>query len=162
METLFGWLIYLAPTILAWYRQRQGLPIVTTVGSIALFNVLLGWTGIGWLLSLANALGYNPIAQFAPKLAQFLIDHGFAQTPGHNAPPPGPNASPGAPGPGQVTCGQCSGAGTMTCSTCNGRGNWYEQPQLAAGSPEHKSCGACIGSGRIRCQYCGGSGRITV
>jgi hypothetical protein len=158
---LLAWLIYLAPTALAWYRQREGQPIVGTLGMIAFINVVLGWTGVGWLLALANALGYNPVAQIAPKIAKFYSTGAPPGSPpnfGQGAPP----GQGGPTAPGQVTCGQCGGGGTMTCSTCGGRGNWYEQPQLATGSAEHKSCGACIGSGRIRCQYCGGSGRITV
>ena len=147
---IIGWIIYFAPTGIAWYRQREGQPIVGTVVMIGFINFFLGWTGIGWLLALANALGYNPVAQFAPKLAKFLVDNGFAQNPGQGAPPP--NAPQGGPAtPGQATCGQCGGSGTLPCSTCNGRGNWYEQPQLATGTAEHKSCGACTGSGRIRC-----------
>jgi hypothetical protein len=154
------WVVYFSPTAIAWYRRRQGLPIVGTLGMIAVMNIVFGFTIVGWVLALANALGMNPIMRIAPAIAKFY---------GTGAPPGPPNPGQGGPtgqggpmGPGQVTCGQCGGGGTMTCSTCGGRGNWYEQPQLATGSAEHKSCGACIGSGRIRCQYCGGSGRITV
>jgi hypothetical protein len=41
---------YMAPTIIAYSRK------VKNVGSIAVINVMLGWTFIGWVIALAWSL----------------------------------------------------------------------------------------------------------
>ena len=41
--------IYLAPTIVASVRKHDQLPMVVVI------NVLLGWTGLGWLIALVWA-----------------------------------------------------------------------------------------------------------
>lgn len=45
---VFG--VYFLPLIVAWRRH------VVNVGSVAVINVLLGWTLIGWVVALAMAL----------------------------------------------------------------------------------------------------------
>jgi hypothetical protein len=54
MSTLIGILIliaiYLIPTWIAWARHHQ-------VGMVAVPNILLGWTVIGWAVALAIACG---------------------------------------------------------------------------------------------------------
>jgi hypothetical protein len=145
-------LAYFAPTLLAWYRVRNGLPISGTLRQLAISNLLIAWTVVGWFLVLANALGYNPV----PHVAKWYVKT-FGTQPGGPMPPPKQDAPAGS---GQSTCGQCGGSGSMSCSTCNGRGSWYEPPTTATGSSELKHCGACTSSGRIRCTYCGGSGRV--
>ena len=42
--------LYLAPTIVAWIRHHQ-------TGMVAIINVFLGWTIIGWVVALAIACG---------------------------------------------------------------------------------------------------------
>jgi len=42
---LFGLLVYFAPTIVSYYRN-------TLSTSLVIVNVLVGWTGIGWLACL--------------------------------------------------------------------------------------------------------------
>jgi hypothetical protein len=41
--------VYLLPTMVAYYRS------VPNVGSIAVVNLFLGWTLIGWVVALAMA-----------------------------------------------------------------------------------------------------------
>jgi hypothetical protein len=40
---LFCWAFYFVPSMIAWTRKHRSLPAI-----IAL-NILLGWTGIGWI-----------------------------------------------------------------------------------------------------------------
>ncbi len=42
--------LYLLPVLIGWARQVPGL------GRLAVLDVMLGWTGIGWLLALLTAL----------------------------------------------------------------------------------------------------------
>jgi hypothetical protein len=42
--------LYLLPTIVAWSRHHQ-------TAMVAVLNVFLGWTIIGWIISLAIAFG---------------------------------------------------------------------------------------------------------
>jgi hypothetical protein len=150
MRGLIFWSLYFAPTLIAWFRVRQGKPLVNTLRQNFFFNFLLGWTVVGWLLVLANAFGLNPVAWLAPRLVKVL--------------PTGPagNTSPGAPSSSQTTgapCSQCQGSGSLTCSSCAGRGSWYDPPQGEQGTAQLRTCPACVSSGRLRCTYCGGSGR---
>ena len=147
------WLIYFAPTLVAWYRVRQGGAIVGRLGGIALINLLIGWTVIGWFLMLANAFGVNPVAWFVLRFGHHLTTSGPAPTGGQDNFP----ASATATG---VACGQCGGSGSVMCSSCGGRGSWYNAPTGAAGVAQLQTCGACTSSGRLRCPYCGGSGRV--
>ena len=41
--------VYLAPTLIGWARN------VPHLGSIAVINVALGWTLVGWVIALAMA-----------------------------------------------------------------------------------------------------------
>ena len=45
-EMIGALLVYLAPAVIALLRRHQ------SVGAIFLLNLLLGWTGIGWLVAL--------------------------------------------------------------------------------------------------------------
>src|SRR5438132_8528743 len=56
------WVIYFAPTLIAWFRNRRGKPVFGSIGQIFVLNLLLGWTVVGWILTLANAFGLNPVA----------------------------------------------------------------------------------------------------
>jgi hypothetical protein len=156
MDTIFNGIdgilsiaFYMLPTIIAWYRQKQGKSIVIPFGLLFCLNFFVGWTIVGWFLALANALGFNPVAAIVPSLVKHLPASG-----------PGPGVpQAGSAGGGAVPCGQCGGTGSTTCSSCGGRGNWFEAPTGATGSGEQRSCSACIGSGRLRCVTCGGTGR---
>lgn len=41
--------LYFLPTIVAWRRK------VPNVGSVAVINIFLGWTFVGWVVALAMA-----------------------------------------------------------------------------------------------------------
>ena len=149
LRGLILWLMYLAPTLIAWYRARSGKPVVGSILGLFLFNLFLGWTVVGWFLSLANAFGRNPVAWVARRAVKVL--------------PSGPpvNTFGAAPASsGLRACSPCGATGQMMCSTCGGRGSWYDPPQGEYGTAQLRSCGACSSSGRIRCTYCGGSGQV--
>jgi hypothetical protein len=145
------WLSYFAPSLIAWHRVKNGKPIVGSIGSIVVINFLIGWTVVGWLVMLANAFGYNPVAWFVLRYGKHLTTSA-----------PGPAGSQGGLPPSgtppATLCGQCSGSGFIKCSTCSGRGSWYNPPSGESGVAQLQTCTACSSSGRLRCPYCGGSG----
>lgn len=145
--------IYLAPFLIAWYRQRRGKPIVLNLPQIFLLNFFLGWTVVGWLLALCAAFNQNPVAWVVLRIAKFFPAGGLS------AMPPQPFSS--SPQMAAV-CSLCQGSGTMMCSYCGGRGSWYDAPTTATGVAQLSTCGSCVSSGRLRCGSCGGSGRIVI
>ena len=142
------WFMYFLPTIVAWVRLRMGKQLPLSLGQIALFNLLLAWTIVVWILLMLNAFGLNPVPWVAIKVAKLLPASGPA---GPITPQGGSFSSQG----GQV-CGQCGGSGSVMCSQCQGRGSWYTQPTHADEISQMQTCGYCMSSGRIRCPYCGG------
>ena len=149
METLSFLALYMLPSMIAWYRQKQGKSIVLPFRTLVFFNFLIGWTIVGWFLSLANALGYNPVASIVPSLIRYLPTSG----PVANVP------QGGSPGAGPSACGQCGGSGKMSCSMCYGRGSWYDPPQGESGTAQLRTSGTCLSSGHITCVSCSGTGR---
>jgi hypothetical protein len=149
MEGLSFFALYMLPSMIAWYRRKQGKSIALPFRTLVFFNFFAGWTIVGWFLSLANALGYNPVASVVPSLIRYLPSSG----PVANVP------QGGSPGPVSSPCGQCGGTGRMPCSSCGARGSWYDPPQGASGAAELRTCGACLSSGRVSCVSCGGTGR---
>lgn len=112
INALTFWLSYFAPSLIAWYRARNGKPIIGSVGFIVVINFLIGWTVVGWLVMLANALGYNPVAWFVLHYGKHLTTSRAA----------GPSSQGGLPPSGTrsaVLCGQCGGTGYVRCSSCN-------------------------------------------
>jgi Superinfection immunity protein len=77
---LFGLALYLIPTIIAVIRK------VPNIGSVAVINIFLGWSVVGWVVALAMA------ARSQPQPTQVQV---FQQ-----APPPGAPSGP-PPGPRQ-------------------------------------------------------------
>jgi len=152
INALFFWLLYFAPSLIAWYRKKNGKPMALSFGQIVLFNLMLGWTVVGWFLMLAAALGYNPVAWFVLRFGKYLTTSGPAMSAAQAGAPSGSSSG--------GTCGQCGGSGSMMCSSCNGRGSWYNQPTGEHGVAQLQTCSACMSGGRIRCAYCGGSGRV--
>lgn len=68
---------WLLPTIIA---ASRGMP---NVGSVAVVDILLGWTVIGWIVALAMACGSRPRAlPYWPTAHQLGLD-GRCITPGH-------------------------------------------------------------------------------
>lgn len=52
MGIVIGIALYILPSIIAATRSEK-----VNVGSIVVINLLLGWTVIGWIISLAMAVG---------------------------------------------------------------------------------------------------------
>ena len=103
-------LAYLLPVLVGWARH------VPDIGAVAVINILLGWTLVGWALALALALRTvhtgNPIVQVvqnlqsAPPRSTSLPSAGWDGPPGppphrprHAAPPL--NLPPGPAGSGE-------------------------------------------------------------
>ena len=93
--------LYLLPVLIGGIRR------VPDLGSVAVINVLLGWTLIGWAAALALAL-----RSARPRAAAVQVVQNFpapppwpGQTPGPGwAGPPGPPPSrPGVPAPLHLT-----------------------------------------------------------
>ena len=151
-NALTGWLFYFAPSLIAWYRAKHGKPIVGSVRTIFIYNLVIGWSGVGWVLMLANAFGKDPVAWFLRRYVHHFVTSGPAPTRPQGGLPYGT--------PAAQACGQCGGSGTVMCSSCSGRGSWYNPPSGASGTAQLQTCPACASSGRLRCPYCGGSGRV--
>jgi len=149
LRGLTFWLMYLAPTLIGWYRARSGKPVVGSIFQLLVFNLFLGWTVVGWFLSLANAFGRNPVAWIARRAVKVLPSGAPVNTFGA-----------ATESSGMRPCSACGATGQMTCSPCGGRGSWYDPPQGEYGTAQLRTCGACLSSGRVRCAYCGGSGRV--
>ena len=144
------WVIYFAPILIAWFRNRRGKSVFGSIGQIFVLNLLLGWTVVGWILTLANAFGLNPVAWIVVRL--------FKAAP--SGPTKGFSQGTASSSTNTVPCSPCGGSGSMTCSSCSGRGSWYDAPTGATGVAQLHTCPAYVSSGRIRCAYCGGSGRV--
>lgn len=76
MDWIFGLIIfmalYLIPTWIAWARHHN-------VGGVAIVNVLLGWSVIGWVIALVMACG---------NTRQQVVVHQYAgAAPAADAPP---------------------------------------------------------------------------
>ena len=74
--------LYLIPTLIALIRKHH------QIGAVAVINVLLGWTFIGWVVALAMSLS----AKRSPA-SQVNVYSGYAYG------PPGASGPPGANGP---------------------------------------------------------------
>ena len=142
---LLGFGLYMLPSIVAWYRQKQGKSIVLSLGFLVVMNFFIAWTVLGWFLLMANALGYNPVAAVAPGIAKFAIKYGRVQ----GVPAQQGGATPGG---GSAPCGQCGGSGRSGCPSCGGTGQSWS-------SGSQQQCSFCIGSGRVQCMSCSGTGR---
>src|SRR3954453_14436541 len=51
-------LAYVAPTIIGWQRRVAG------AGALAILNVLLGWTGVGWIVCMLWAVWAHQAGRF--------------------------------------------------------------------------------------------------
>lgn len=72
--------VYFTPLLVAGFRSMPN------VGSIAVVNVLLGWTGIGWIVALAMACGSNRPRGYPP--GQPWGQQQWQQPPPGHWPPP--------------------------------------------------------------------------
>lgn len=64
--TVIAVALYLLPVLVGWARR------VPDIGSVAVINILLGWTLVGWAVALALALRSvntnGPAAQSPPRI----------------------------------------------------------------------------------------------
>jgi Superinfection immunity protein len=88
--------LYLLPVLIGWARR------VPDLGAVAVINILLGWTLLGWTAALAMALRS---ARPAPPAVQIVQNLPPAPPPGQlpaagwPVPPQPPPARPGSPPP---------------------------------------------------------------
>ena len=87
--------LYLLPVLIGWARR------VPDLGAVAVINILLGWTLLGWAAALAMALRS---ARPAPPAVHIVQNLPPAPPPrqlpaGWSAPPESPPAGPGSPPP---------------------------------------------------------------
>jgi hypothetical protein len=81
--------MYLLPALVGWLRH------VPDIGSVAVINVLLGWTLLGWVLALAMALRTaNPAGPFIQ-----VVQNPPATPPQPPRQPPAGWAGPSGPPP---------------------------------------------------------------
>jgi hypothetical protein len=79
---------YLLPVLIGWARH------VPDLGSVAVIDVLLGWTLVGWVVALALALRSvtpgGPVVQFVQTLPPYFPPAAELSAPADWAGPPGP------------------------------------------------------------------------
>ncbi len=90
--------LYLLPVLLGWARH------VPDLGAVAVINVLLGWTLVGWVIALALALRSvrpaGPVVQVVQHFPPSPPAGPAGQLPGAGwAGPAGPPARPGSAPP---------------------------------------------------------------
>ncbi len=90
--------MYLLPVLVGWFRH------VPDIGSVAVINLLLGWTLVGWVVALALALRTvhsAPVIQVVQNLspAPPARQQPFRLPPAGWSGPPGPPPSRPAPPP---------------------------------------------------------------
>ena len=76
---------YLLPVLIGWSRH------VADLGSLAVINIALGWTLVGWVIALAMALRTRPRQAPAVQIFQGVLAPGTGPphpAPGNNGPPP--------------------------------------------------------------------------
>jgi hypothetical protein len=88
--------LYLLPVLIGWARR------VPDLGAVAVINILLGWTFLGWAAALAMALRSvrpaSPAVQIVPNLPP-VPPPGQLPAAGWSAPPEPRPAGPGSPPP---------------------------------------------------------------
>src|SRR6266568_1025883 len=87
--------MYVLPVIIGCIRR------VPDIGSVAVINILLGWTLVGWVvalaLSLRSAASVHPVVQVVQNVPPGRP--AAAPGPPGRLPPPGWAGQPGAPAP---------------------------------------------------------------
>lgn len=99
IETILGALVlvslsvalYLVPVMVAVARHAPD------IGAIAVINVLLGWTFVGWVLALALAMRSVDTARPVVQLVQHMPSGGWAEQQGGNPPWQAPLMLPEVP-----------------------------------------------------------------
>lgn len=71
---------YLLPVLIGWSRR------VADLGSVAVINIALGWTLVGWVIALAMALRTRPEQAPAVQIFQGVLPPSSKAPPSHPAP----------------------------------------------------------------------------
>ena len=82
---------YLLPVLIGWSRH------VTDLGAVAVINIALGWTLVGWVIALAMALRTPPEQAPAVQIFQGVLPPSTGPPPSH--PAPGNTGPPPLPPP---------------------------------------------------------------
>jgi hypothetical protein len=105
--------LYLLPVLIGWGRR------VPDIGSVAVINIMLGWTLLGWVLALALALRsvspVSPVIENPPRTPPWPAPPGRLPPAGSPRWPDAPARTQGAPPlvfpPPAAGPSQTSGAG---------------------------------------------------
>lgn len=158
--SLLTGLVYWSPSLGAWWRRRRDRAIPSrSVWFVAACNLLIGWTGIGWVICWVMVLSSGMKSGFSGVLSVLMS----GASAGSSAPSAGGSniSYERSTAPQATNCTHCSGSGRTTCPSCHGRGQWWEAPTTADGVGQPAHCQYCVSSGSITCSNCGGSGRVT-
>ena len=161
---LIGVPLYLAPFLVGLGRWRRDRHSAASPRFLLSINVLLGWTGIGWLVAWWLAFRRTAPATDIPIQGGWVgpmptkpiwgpgseDDAPASPGPNWNRPPP---LGWGDQGPLRQTCPTCQGSRQMVCpsSPCRGRGSWWEPPSGATGTATLVRCSYCNGNGKVQC-----------
>jgi len=156
-----GLAFYLAPFLVGLGRWRRDPESAASPQFIFFVNLLLGWTGIGWLVAwwLAfrrTTLPTLPRGGWVGPLPDRPIWDGDPDT---VTPPPSspgrdwnqPNTFGGfEPSLPRPVCPTCQGTGQMPCPGCPNGMVWVG-PTTATGSGHWDRHSFCNGSGKVQC-----------
>ena len=153
--------LYLAPFLVSMGRwRRDPNSVASSLQFIFFINLVLGWTGVGWLLAWWLALRRRSRPEplqtgwVGPPLDKPIWSgEAETRTPESSEPAwvPPPKTGWVDPSPFRYTCPTCQGSGRMECRSCRGRGTWWVPPTTATGSGRWEGCTACQRSGQVQC-----------
>ena len=154
--------LYLAPFLAGLGRWRRDRHSAASPQFLLSINVLLGWTGIGWLvawwlafrrtgppthtLAQGGWVGQMPTKPIWGEGSEGPVPE--TTEPTWNQPTPKAWGEQGTP---RLTCPTCHGSGQMSCPKCRGnRGEWV-LPTGATGTSTWVGCKPCNQSGTVQC-----------
>jgi hypothetical protein len=98
--TCVSMVLYLSPLVVGWTRRAPG------IGAIAVINILLGWTLVGWVVALAMAFRPSCAAKAMPGTPPRPWSWSRCwspwQSPGEPADTGGPGGAGQTPGEGEA------------------------------------------------------------
>lgn len=153
--TLVYVVMYFLPSLAGWLLS-QATTAELPLRRIFLMNLLVGWTGFGWVFCWIWL-----VVKLVP--ARAAQSGGGGHGPGTatgttNTPPPTSDTPRSYEPPERKPCGSCGGTGRTTCWSCGGQGGQWRQPVTATDTASWVACGGCTSSGKVTCSSCNGSG----
>ena len=143
--------MYFLPSLAGWlvsYSSGTELPL----RRLFVINLLIGWTGFGWLY----CWFWLYAKMLAARGAGGVSGSAASATAMTSTPPPTYQPSSYEPQQRQP-CGSCGGSGRTTWWSCGGQGGQWRQPVTATDTASWVACGSCM-SGKVSCTSCSGSG----